>query len=314
MYPNNNCTNCNDCPPVITPLPIPDLSHLCGTHYNYKCVLYTGEDIPCLGVTNGMSIDAIFTIFNNLLLTPQFTVNSDCVLSDWSPWSGCLTGQHSEYRCRTIISQPCGSGTACPDRLCESRSCEPPKPKVKANWYNMVARPEDVIDSLLYDGEGTCRHRPVTISINIESFIVNGVEKLSSTYVGTITPDTLNVIAATNTISPMTCLPQSIHGMTYTNYESIINNMITSVGVSHFYTQTSLIEKHPDNALLLRDFAGIYFVFSEDITFEMIINVGYDKLKYTQDNLYKLLADTWVVVDFSYDYFLYILDIPFPLH
>ena len=55
MYPNNNCNDCPECPGAITPLPLPDLSGLCGDEYNAACVIYTGENINCLGITSGMT-------------------------------------------------------------------------------------------------------------------------------------------------------------------------------------------------------------------------------------------------------------------
>lgn len=67
MYPNNDCNNCPPCPGTITPLPLPNLSGLCGDQYNVACVIYTGEDIECLGIETGMTFLEILTIFNNKL-------------------------------------------------------------------------------------------------------------------------------------------------------------------------------------------------------------------------------------------------------
>lgn len=67
MYPNNNCNTCPPCPGTITPLPLPDLSGLCGDQYDSACVIYTGVDIACLGITTGMTFAEILVIFNNKL-------------------------------------------------------------------------------------------------------------------------------------------------------------------------------------------------------------------------------------------------------
>ena len=64
MYPNNNCNDCSPCPGPVTPLPLPDLSQICGDQYNAECVIYTGPNIECLGITTGMTFVEILNIFN----------------------------------------------------------------------------------------------------------------------------------------------------------------------------------------------------------------------------------------------------------
>jgi len=80
MYPNNLCTDCSNCPPAVTPLPLPNFHGLCGDEYNLSCVKYTGENIECLGITKGMSITEILIIFQTVL-----QANSCCDLT-WSGW------------------------------------------------------------------------------------------------------------------------------------------------------------------------------------------------------------------------------------
>ena len=133
MYPNNNCNDCPDCPGTITPLPLPDLSGLCGDEYDAACVTYTGEDIACLGIESGMSFLEVLNIFNNALPICDCCAKVNCVVSDWGPWGPCkcyydesnvlICGR--ETRTRTIITPPQFGGTPCPP-LVEYRPCDIP--------------------------------------------------------------------------------------------------------------------------------------------------------------------------------------------
>jgi hypothetical protein len=133
MYPNNNCNDCPDCPGTITPLPLPDLSGLCGDEYDAACVIYTGEDIACLGIESGMSFLEVLNIFNNALPICDCCAKVNCVVSDWGPWGPCkcyydesnvlICGR--ETRTRTIITPPQFGGTPCPP-LVEYRPCDIP--------------------------------------------------------------------------------------------------------------------------------------------------------------------------------------------
>ena len=123
MYPNNNCNDCPDCPGTITPLPLPDLSGLCGDEYNAACVIYTGEDITCLGIESGMSFLEVLNIFNNTLPICDCCeqIPQDCVVSAWGPWSGCQCyyDENDELICgrqtrtRTVITPAANGGAEC---------------------------------------------------------------------------------------------------------------------------------------------------------------------------------------------------------
>jgi hypothetical protein len=134
MYPNNNCDDCPPCPGTITPLPLPDLSGLCGDEYNAACVIYTGPDITCLGIESGMTFLEVLAIFNNILpgcdCCEKVPVN--CVVGPWGPWSQCecyyedeLLVCGRETRTRSVITPPQNGGTACPP-LVEYRPCDLP--------------------------------------------------------------------------------------------------------------------------------------------------------------------------------------------
>jgi len=131
MYPNNNCDDCPPCPGTITPLPLPDLSGLCGDEYNAACVIYTGPDITCLGIESGMTFLEVLAIFNNILpgcdCCEKNPVN--CVVGPWSNWSECKCYYEDELpvcgrqsRTRSIITPAQDGGAACPP-LIEYRPC-----------------------------------------------------------------------------------------------------------------------------------------------------------------------------------------------
>jgi hypothetical protein len=134
MYPNNNCDDCPPCPGTITPLPLPDLSGLCGDEYNAACVIYTGPDITCLGIESGMTFLEVLAIFNNILPNCNCCekVPVNCVVGPWGPWSQCecyyedeLLVCGREKRTRSVITPPQNGGTACPP-LVEYRPCDLP--------------------------------------------------------------------------------------------------------------------------------------------------------------------------------------------
>lgn len=131
MFPNTPCPDCPQCPSEVTPLPLPDLTGLCGDEYNTDCVIYTGPNIDCLNITTGMSFSQILTIFNNSLSNCDCCVElpQNCVLSEWSPWSNCQCYYEGEtlicgkqIRTRNIITPPLNGGTPC-GSLIETRDC-----------------------------------------------------------------------------------------------------------------------------------------------------------------------------------------------
>jgi hypothetical protein len=134
MYPNNNCDDCPPCPGTITPLPLPDLSGLCGDEYNAACVIYTGPDITCLGIDSGMTFLEVLAIFNNVLPNCDCCekVPVNCVVGPWSDWGPCQCYDNNgttvcgrETRTRSVITPPQDGGAACPP-LVEYRSCTIP--------------------------------------------------------------------------------------------------------------------------------------------------------------------------------------------
>lgn len=118
--------------PCPGPLPLPDLSGLCGEEYNAGCVIYTGEDINCLGIESGMTFLEVLDIFNNTLPICDCCekVPQDCVVSAWGPWGPCECYYEDELlvcgrrsRTRTIITPAANGGAACPS-LIEYQACD----------------------------------------------------------------------------------------------------------------------------------------------------------------------------------------------
>jgi hypothetical protein len=119
--------------PCPGPLPLPDLSGLCGDEYNAACVIYTGEDIDCLGIESGMTFLEVLNIFNNKLPICDCCAKVNCVVSEWGPWGPCKCYYNEsnvlvcgrETRTKTVITPPQFGGTPCPP-LVEYRPCDIP--------------------------------------------------------------------------------------------------------------------------------------------------------------------------------------------
>jgi len=132
MYPDDNCSDCPDCPEVITPLPLPDLSGLCGDTYDLSCVIYTGPAIPCMGITANMFITDILDLFVEASTKCDCCKEppQDCVLGPWSDWGACLcvdvlgTVTCTQTRTRPVVTAPANGGVLC-GPLSETRDCTP---------------------------------------------------------------------------------------------------------------------------------------------------------------------------------------------
>ena len=118
--------------PCPGPLPLPNLSGLCGEEYNAACVIYTGEDITCLGIESGMTFLEVLDIFNNTLPICDCCekVPQDCVLSAWGSWGSCECYYEDELlvcgrrsRTRTIITPAANGGAPC-GPLVEYQACD----------------------------------------------------------------------------------------------------------------------------------------------------------------------------------------------
>lgn len=135
MFPNTPCPNCSPCPDPITPVPIPDLHGICND-YNASCIIYTGSDIECLGILNGMTFEQILSIFaaNTAICNCCQIPDVNCVVSDitWGPciYSGVapnIIGTRTGTR--TVITPQSGNGTSCPS-LTVTECC-----RVDSEWH-----------------------------------------------------------------------------------------------------------------------------------------------------------------------------------
>lgn len=102
-------------------------------------------------------------------------------------------------------------------------------------FYNMVESPE-YINSLtecgLYPSVSA-----TTISVN--SFLINGVEQLTTPFTTTVDSNTVNWIPANNNIVSG-CTSGSITGITYTNMVDMMNDMFTTLGLNEYSAQIAL--------------------------------------------------------------------------
>ena len=102
-------------------------------------------------------------------------------------------------------------------------------------FYNMVESPEFInglTECNLYGSLSA-----TTISVN--SFLINGVEQLTTPFATTVDPNTVNWIPANNNIVSG-CTSGSVTGITYTNMVDMMNDMFTTLGLSGYSTQIAL--------------------------------------------------------------------------
>jgi hypothetical protein len=102
-------------------------------------------------------------------------------------------------------------------------------------FYNMVESPEFInalTECNLYSSISA-----TTISVN--SFLINGVEQLTTPFTTTVDPNTVNWIPANNNIVSG-CTSGSVTGITYTNMVDMMNDMFTTLGLSEYSAQIAL--------------------------------------------------------------------------
>ena len=104
-------------------------------------------------------------------------------------------------------------------------------------FYNMVESPE-FINSVLncdffhpYIVTGT--------TITIDSFIVNGIEQITTPFTEAIDINSVNWITANNDIVSG-CTSGSVTGITYTNIVDMLNSTFSTLGLSGYNTQIAL--------------------------------------------------------------------------
>ena len=166
MYPNNNCNDCPPCPGTITPLPLPDLSEICGDQYNAACIIYTGVNIDCLGIVTGMTFLEILNIFSVAISTCDCCekIPQDCVLSAWTPWTDCecyyeddtlICGKQT--RTRTVILPALNGGAPC-GPLLETRDCN--VEQLCFNFGSILCNSEPEATQILASPTGLYNNKP----------------------------------------------------------------------------------------------------------------------------------------------------------
>jgi hypothetical protein len=102
-------------------------------------------------------------------------------------------------------------------------------------FYNMVESPEFI------NGLTECNLYPAysATTISVNSFLINGVEQLTTPFTTTINANTVNWVPANNTIVSG-CTSGSVTGITYTNMVDMMNDMFTTLGLSGYSAQIAL--------------------------------------------------------------------------
>lgn len=125
-----NCGNCGNtkactCPndPMDPPIVVCPNPLACQELYNTDCIVYTGEDIPCLSIVTGESMTSVIQkIAAKICQCCTQPVN--CEVSAWSAWGPCIgtSGMMKQYRTRTVLVPAQEGGEPCPE-LIEEREC-----------------------------------------------------------------------------------------------------------------------------------------------------------------------------------------------
>lgn len=161
-----------------------------------------------------------------------------------------------------------------------------------ATWYSMQERPEFAIIVMLpapnncfaVDGGYSF------ITLTVSSIVINGVEKITGTpYTKTITPESLNIIPANNTVA-LTCAINSPIGYTYTNFVDLLNEAFADLGLTKYTAQISLInkpgpfildpEEGPQGFYIIRPIGDVFSIKTKSDRLDEI-----SWIKYTNNNL-----------------------------
>jgi hypothetical protein len=136
-------------------------------------------------------------------------------------------------------------------------------------WYNMVDRPEFIMEALVCYPIGT-----TAVTFSISALTVNDTSfvttPLSST---TITPNNVNFVRAENNIISG-CTSGGITGWTYTNFVDFLNDTFTNLGLTEYKAIISLKEKQGvGNECSMN---GFYISYPKNDTFSIVIQSDSD--------------------------------------
>jgi hypothetical protein len=136
-------------------------------------------------------------------------------------------------------------------------------------WYNMVDRPEFIMEALVCYPIGT-----TAVTFSISALTVNGTSfvttPLSST---TMTPNNVNFVRAENNIISG-CTSGGITGWTYTNFVDFLNDTFTNLGLTEYKAIISLKEKQGvGNECSMN---GFYISYPKNDAFSIVIQSDSD--------------------------------------
>jgi hypothetical protein len=146
-----------------------------------------------------------------------------------------------------------------------------------ARWYNMQESPEYLMGLMcgIYPGSQT-------ITLTIESLVVNGVEYVNTPLSGSVNVNTANWVSANNNI--VYSCTGSTTGWTYTDFVDFLNYTFNSNGLNY----EARVSYETINISGSNSVAGFYLIYPENDVFSISTNsdIGFPiPLTYTNNGL-----------------------------
>jgi hypothetical protein len=127
----------------------------------------------------------------------------------------------------------------------------------KATWYNMQESPDYMmgLSCGVYSG-------PSTVIFTINSFVINGIEKITTPLSASVDSVTANWIPANNTV--VSACTGTTTGLTYTDFVDFLNTTFWNLGVN-YRAVVSLVEVN----LGSNSNNGFYLIYPENDVFSL---------------------------------------------
>jgi hypothetical protein len=125
----------------------------------------------------------------------------------------------------------------------------------KASWYNMQESPEYMmgLSCGIYPG-------PSTVIFTINSFVINGIEKITTPLSASVNSLTANWIPANNNV--VSACTGTTTGLTYTDFVDFLNETFWNLGVN-YRAQISTVEVNAG----YNSKSGFYLIYPENDVF-----------------------------------------------
>jgi hypothetical protein len=237
--------------------------------------IYTKCETMCIAQMNyGSEFIGTVSISDGVIISePEVT---DCLLSQWSPWSICSCGTQS--RTRTIVTQPQNGGVPC-GPLSETRACTG---GTTTCWYSMQENPEAI---MLME----CNLAGFTsTTVTIDSLIVNGTQYITTPLDLYMDPTNVDWVPANNDIISG-CTLGGVTGWTYTNFVDFLNVTFSGFGLCDYSAEIALDERinppfRPNGFFLTYPSNDTFEIKTSSSTGVPGFNLTYTKNDLTYDN------------------------------